>query len=88
MAKLDGEARGAVATVDGDGANVLLAWLMDHRGGYQLLMVDAQTGKTQEFPLPFKNSSADSPYACILSSGNRFYTHFDSHLVEFSPKLL
>lgn len=79
--------RGAVATVDGEGANVLLAWLMDHRGGYELLMVDAQNGKTEEFPLPFKNTSADSPYASILSSGNRFYTHFDSHFVEFSPKL-
>ena len=82
--------RGAVATVDGDGRDVVLLWLMDHRGGYELLMVDAETGKTQEFPLPFfeKIKTVDSPYACLLSSKNRFYTHFNSHFVEFDPATL
>ena len=77
--------RGAVATVDGSGKNVFLLWLMDHRGGYALLLIDATTGKAEQFPIPFANTKADSPYASILSSGNRFYTHFGDHFVEFDP---
>lgn len=77
--------RGMAATVDGDGRNVLLAWLMDHTGGYELLMLDAETGKAEEFPIPFDNVKRDSPYASLLSSANRFYTHFGDHFVEFDP---
>ena len=75
--------RGAVATVDGAGHNVFLAWLNDHRGGYELLLIDATTGKSEEHPLPFP--PGDHPFASILSSGNKFYTHFNSHFVEFDP---
>src|SRR3972149_707563 len=77
--------RGTVATVDGQGRNVVLVWLFDHRGGYALLMIDAETGKSQEFPMPFP-PGGDCPYASILSSGNKFYTHFNSHFVEFDPE--
>jgi hypothetical protein len=76
--------RGYVATTDGHGRDVVLAWLMDHRGGYCLLMLDAQTGKARQFPMPF-DQKGDSPYASILSSANKFYTHFGSHFVEFDP---
>jgi hypothetical protein len=75
--------RGTVATVDGDGRNVVLLWLMDHRGCYALLLIDAETGKTEQFPLPFP--VGDSPFASVLSSRNRFYTHFNSHFCEFDP---
>jgi len=75
--------RGTVATVDGQGHNVVLAWLNDHRGGYELLLIDATTGKTGEYPLPFK--PGDHPYASILSTSNKFYTHFNSYFVEFDP---
>jgi hypothetical protein len=79
--------RGAAAAVDGQGRNVLLVLLMDHRGGYSLLLLDAQTGKAEQFPVPFPppGESVDSPYASILSSGNKFYTHFNSHFLEFDP---
>jgi hypothetical protein len=77
--------RGAVATVDGDGRDVLLLWLMDHRGGYELLLIDAETGKSEEFPIPFENDLKDSPYASLLSSKNKFYTHFGNYFVEFDP---
>ncbi len=79
--------RGAAAAVDGQGRNVLLVLLMDHRGGYSLLMLDVQAGKAESFPVPFPppGESVDSPYASILSSGNKFYTHFKSHLLEFDP---
>jgi len=73
-----------VATADGEGRGVVLVWLFDHRGGYALLMIDAETGRSEEFPVPFP-PGGDCPYASILSSRNRFYTHFNSHFVEFDP---
>ena len=76
--------RGTVATVDGTGRNVVLVWLFDHRGGYALLMIDAETGKSDQFPVPF-SPGGDCPYTSILSSANKFYTHFNSHFVEFDP---
>ncbi len=76
--------RGIVATVDGQGRDIVLIWLFDRRGGYALLLIDAQTGKAEEFPMPFP-PGGDCPYASILSSSNKFYTHFNSHFVEFDP---
>lgn len=76
--------RGTVATVDGDGRDVVLVWLFDHRGGYALLMIDALTGKSEEFAMPF-DPGGDCPYSSILSSKNKFYTHFNSHFCEFDP---
>lgn len=77
--------RGTVATTTPDGHNVLLIWLMDHRGGYSLLLADATTGKVDEFPVPFTFTEFDAPYASILSSANKFYTHQNSHFIEFDP---
>jgi len=74
---------GVVTTVDGQLHDVVLAWLNDHRGGYELLLIDVETGRSREFPLPFP--AGDQPFASILSSRNRFYTHFNSHFVEFDP---
>jgi hypothetical protein len=76
--------RGTVATVDGNRRNVVLVWLFDYRGGYALLLIDAETGRSEEFPVPFP-PGGDCPYASILSSGNKFYTHFNSFFVEFDP---
>ena len=76
--------RGIVATVDGEGRNVVLLWLYDHRGGYALLLIDGATGKTEQFPMPYP-PGGDGPFASILSSRNRFYTHFNSHFCEFDP---
>jgi streptogramin lyase len=76
--------RGTVATVDGDGRNVVLVWLFDHRGGYALLMIDAATGQSRQVPVPF-SPGGDCPYASILSSKNKYYTHFNSHFAEFDP---
>lgn len=76
--------RGTVATIDGEGRNVVLVWLFDHRGGYALLMIDAETGKSEEIPMPFP-PGGDCPYSSILSSGNKFYTHFNSYFAEFDP---
>lgn len=76
--------RGIVATQDGNGRDIALAWLMDHRGCYELLLIDAETGQSEEFPIPAE-TGGDAPFASILSSGNRFYTHFGNHFYEFDP---
>jgi len=75
--------RGTAATVDGEGRNVLLSWLNDHRGGYELLLIDVEAGKAEEHPMPFP--PGDHPFASVLSSANKFYTHFNSRFVEFDP---
>ena len=74
--------RGVVATCDEHRRNHVLAWLSDHRGGYELLMVDALTGRSEEFAMPFPVQNT-APHASLLSSRNRFYTHFNGCLVEF-----
>lgn len=76
--------RGTVATVDGNGRNVILSWLYDHRGGYGLLCLDAGSGEAQLYPTPY-DWRGDGPFASILSSGNRYYTHFGRHFSEFDP---
>ena len=75
-------ARGVVSTVDGNGRDVVLTWLQDHRGGYSLLMIDAETGASAQFEPPF-GPGGDEPFAIHLSSRNRFYTLFNHHFVEF-----
>lgn len=75
--------RGTVATVDGQGRNVVLSWLNDHRGGYELLLIDVEAGRAEEYPMPFP--PGDHPFASILSRSNKFYTHFNGHFVEFDP---
>lgn len=74
--------RGTVATVDGNGEPVVLSWLMDHRGGYSLLMANALTGEAEQFTTP---RIGDSPFAAILSSANRYYTHYGNTFMEFDP---
>ena len=74
--------RGMVATVDGDGRNIVLVWLFDIRGANTLLVIDATTGETLEMDTPFP-PGGDCPYASLLSTRNRYYTHFNSYFVEF-----
>jgi len=77
-------ARGTVATVDGEGRDVVLIWLMDYNGCASLLMIDADTGACAQYRLPFPPGE-DAPFASVLSSGNKFYTLFNSRFVEFDP---
>ncbi len=77
--------RGTVATVDAQGRNVVLVWLYDHRGGYALLLIDAESGAAEQFPVPF-DQQGDGPFAALLSSRNRYYSHFGCHFVEFDPQ--
>lgn len=76
--------RGIVAAVDGQGRNVVLLWLFDRRGGYGLLMIDAATGKTEQFPMPFP-PGGECPFSSLFSSKGKLYTLFNGHFVEFDP---
>ena len=77
--------RGTVATADGVGRDVVLVWLFDHTGGYALLSIDAETGAANEEAMPFP-SGGDCPFASVLSSRNRYYTHFNGHFAEYDPE--
>lgn len=77
--------RGIIATEDGEGNNVLLIWLFDHRGTFGLLSVDVNSGKTRQFDMPFP-VGGDAVYSSILGSNGKVYTLFNSHFVEFDPK--
>ncbi len=74
--------RGIVCTVDGEGRDVVLVWLFDHREGYALAVIDAATGEVEEVPRPVHRNS---PFASLLSSGGRYYTYFAGHFMEFDP---
>lgn len=76
------QTRGVVSTVDQSGQDVILTWLQDWRGGYAILMVNAETGASQQFDVPFK-PDGDEPSAIYLSSKNRLYTLFNSQFIEF-----
>src|SRR6185436_13167406 len=56
--------RGTAALIDGKGENILAMWLMDHRGGYEALVLNAHTGKAMEVAFPFfgKMPDFDAPY--------------------------
>ena len=75
--------RGAAATVDGEGRNVILVYLSDHRACMSLAVIDARTGKTKQVDVPPHNH--DSPFAVILSSKNSFFSHFGTTFMEFDP---
>ncbi len=84
VASPNSNSRGAVATVDGNGRNVVLVWLFDHRGSYALQMIDAETGKSEQYQVPFA-PGMDAVYGSILSSKNKLYTLFANHFAEFDP---
>lgn len=75
--------RGAAATVDGDGRNVILVYLSDYRACTSLLLIDAQTGTTRQIDVP--RQSHDSPFAVILSAKNHFLTHFGYTFIDVDP---
>ena len=84
VASPNSNSRGVVATVDGNGRNVVLVWLFDHRGTYALQMIDAETGKSEQFPVPFP-PNMDAVYGSLLSGKNKLYTLFANHFAEFDP---
>ncbi len=77
--------RGVAATVDGDGRRVVLTWLSDHRSTTGLLIIDAETGETEQLKVDLKTSG--SPFWMLMSSREKWYAHFGQRFVEFDPAL-
>ena len=80
--------RGIVATIDGDGKNVVLLWLFDNRGGYALLMIDAETGKSEEFTMPFPLGGDTPRYIATDDTGWVYFGlgETTSQIIAFNPE--
>jgi len=76
-------ARGVTAAVDGEGKPVVLVWMFDHRACKSMLVIDAETGETQEYATP--RTRTDSPFAVLHSSDNKFYSQFGATFLQFDP---
>ena len=78
--------RGIAATADKDGRPVILVWLSDHRACKSILVIDAITGRTKQYPTP--KARRDSPFAVLLSSRNKFYSLLGYTFMEFDPAVM
>lgn len=76
------QTRGIISTADANGADVVVTWLQDWRGGFAVLMINPDTGESEQFNVPF-DPAGDEPSAVYLSSKNRLYTLFNNQFVEF-----
>ncbi len=76
--------RGVTATVDGDGNRVVLVWMMDHGGTRSKLIIDADTGETEQ--IEFERPIHDSPFAVLHSTRNLWYSQFANRFYEFDPE--
>ncbi len=75
--------RGATAAEDAEGNRIVLIWLSDHRGCRSLLVVDAESGETEQIPVEVKMH--DSPFHVLHSTGDRWYSLFGERFYEFDP---
>lgn len=78
--------RGNTGTKTKDGKEYVIVEMMDHRGGYGILQIDAETGEAKDSAFPFKLPYYDAQYCGILSSGNKVYTHFAEYFTEYDPE--
>jgi outer membrane protein assembly factor BamB len=82
-------ARGATATLDGDGLRVLLVWQTDIG---KLLSIDIETGAARQFAMP-DFPPGGSGFAVLHSRRGLWYTHAGpwakpGRLYEFDPKTM
>lgn len=75
--------RGSFIVKGADGMQKVLVNLLDHSGGYGILMIDPQTGKSDFYPYPFK--SWTGPFHSLYSRKGLFYGLFGGHFFEFDP---
>lgn len=75
--------RGAAAAVDGDGKRIVMVWLSDHRGCTNMLVIDAETGETEQ--IEYERGHLDHAYAVLFSTKGKWYSQFASRFYEFDP---
>ncbi len=76
---------GIVATVDGQGREVVLVWLSDHTGGYALLMIDAETGRSEQSSMPVAPGWGRS-FPRLPTNQNGSFTYLNNQYVEFDAE--
>ena len=76
--------RGIACSSDANGNSIIMVWLSDHRECRSMLIIDANTGNTRQYPTPIQQGR-DAPFAIILSSQEKFYSHFQNTFMEFDP---
>lgn len=76
--------RGAIIVEGKEGHRKFLMNLNDWTGGYGLILVDPESGKSDFFPFPFRTSG--SQFASLYSSKGLFYNQFGNHFCEFDPR--
>ncbi|MGC9316568.1 MAG: hypothetical protein ACP5KN_00860 [Armatimonadota bacterium] len=78
------ESRGLVAAEDADGEPLLIALSTDMSPRGWILLIDPDTGETEQFYYP-EGVSNSAPFASLLSENGRFYTVLGTTFVEFDP---
>ena len=61
--------RTIVALEDADGSRIIFAWIL--RGA---IIIDAQTGESEQYPIPISLSRNESPFHFLLTEDDKFYT--------------
>lgn len=80
------ESRGAIATTDSTGKRLVVALAMDRwEGGLStsLLLIDAETGETEQHWFPARSVANGPAYSLMLGSDGQLYTTFGAHFVAF-----
>ena len=77
---------GTAAVTDAKGRQLILTWLTDYHGCGNMLVIDIDSGATQQIELTVNKS--DSPGTVLHSSDNKFYSHFGHTFYQFDPDAL
>lgn len=80
------ECRGAIATADATGNPVIMAMAMDTLNT-SLLVINARTGKTQQYWYPKKTGRIGANYCLMIAANGKFYVMLDSVFLEFDLSL-
>lgn len=81
-----GEKRGALTTYDVDQSRLLVMLVQDfYKNGVRVsvLLVNIDTGKTEQYWFPNKETPSGDPFSLLISSKNRLYFTPGSTLAEF-----
>lgn len=78
------ESRGFVAAQDAEGDPLLIALSLDQSPRGWILLVDPQSGETEQFYYP-EGVPNSAPFASLMSENGRFYTFAGRVLLEFDP---
>ena len=79
-------ARGVCAARGRQGEPLLLAQLLDVRGGYGMLRIDLDSGRCDFAELPVQPNSLNSIFSAMFSRRNRFYAQHSEHFFEYNPE--